>query len=93
MSHLHTTIIKKFGVHDKKMAPLFVAPPSSTDEEKIDSVVELACGHIVRTKNDGEGSGASFGIDGIFTNLSVFEAKYCPMCREGGMVADKVGGR
>ena len=74
------------------MAPLFVAPPSSTDEEETDSVVELACGHVVRTRNDGEGSGASFGIDGIFANLSVFEATYCSIC-EGERLANKGGGR
>ena len=92
MSHLHTTIIKKFSVNDRKMARLFVAPRSSTDEEETDSVVELACGHIVREKNDGEASGASFGVNGLFTNLSIFEAMYCPI-GEGEALADKGGRR
>ena len=92
MSHLHTTIIKKLSVNDSKMAPLFVAPPSSADEEETDNVVELACGHIVREKSDGEASGASLSVNGLFTNLSIFEATYCPMC-EDERLANKGGGR
>ena len=92
MSHLRTTIITKWNGNDRKIAPLFVAPPSSTDEEETDNVVELACGHIVRTKNDGEASRARFSINGSFADLSIFEATHCPMCR-GGMLANKGFGK
>ena len=88
MSYLRTTIINKLNGNDRKIAPLFVAPPSSTDEEETDNVVELACGHIVRKKDDGEASSASFSINGIFASLSIFEATYCPMC-EGEKLANK----
>ena len=48
MSYLRTTIVNTLNGNDRKIAPLFVAPRSSTDEEDIDNAVELACGHIVR---------------------------------------------
>ena len=88
MSDLRTTIINKWKSNDRKIAPLFVAPPSSTDEEETDNVVELACGHIVRKKSDGEASSASFSINGILASLSIFEATYCPMC-EGEVLVKK----
>ena len=92
MSHLNTTIIGKMNGNDRKIAPLFVAPPPSTDEEETDNVVELACGHIVRKKNDSKPSGPRFSINGLFTNLSIFEATYCQMC-EGENLASKGVGR
>lgn len=92
MSYLRTTIINKLNGNDGKIAPLFVAPPSSADEGETDGVVELACGHIVCKRNDDEGSSASFSFNGVFANLSIFEAMYCPMC-EGGVIASKGVGR
>ena len=75
--------------NDRKIAPLFVASPSTIDGEETDNVVELACGHIVRNKNDGEPRSASFSINSLFANLSVSEATYCPMCCEAEIVANK----
>ena len=88
MSYLRTTIINKLNGNDRNIAPLFVASPSSTDEEETDNVVELACGHILRKKNDGEQRSASFRINSLFANLSVSEATYCPMCCEAELVAN-----
>ena len=92
MSYLRTTITNKLNGNDEKIAPLFVAPPSSTDEEETDNVVELACGHIVLKKNNDEASRASFSINGIFASLSIFEATHCPMC-QGEKLANKGFGR
>ena len=69
MNSLLSTIINKLNGNDRKIAPLFVAPSSSTNEENIDDGVELACGHIVCKKNDGGASSARFSIDGILANF------------------------
>lgn len=78
ISHLPTAIIKKLTGNDK-IAPLFIAPPYAEDEE-IEEVVELACGHIFRKKDDYEARGARFRVNGLLANLSIFEATRCPIC-------------
>ena len=93
MSYLRTTVINKLNGNDRKIAPLFVASPSSTDEEETDDVVELACGHIVRKKNDGGARSANFSINSLLVNLSIAEATYCPMCCAAEPVPEKGLGR
>lgn len=95
LTHLHTTIASKLNSNNETIAPLFVAPPSSTtdEEEETDRVLELGCGHIVLDKNGGALGSGSFGVNSIFRNLSNFEAIECVICRKGGMVGRKGFGR
>ena len=80
VSHLPTAIIDKLTVNDK-IAPLFIAAHSE-DEEIEEVVVELACGHIVRKKDDSQPSTIRFNlsISNHLANLSIFEASRCSVC-------------
>ena len=82
---LQNAIINKITGNDNKIAPLFIAPrsPDEEEEEENEDVVELACGHISRRKND-QASGVRLmrtsSGNSLFGNLSVSEATRCPMC-------------
>lgn len=77
IGNLPTAIIKKL-TGDNKIAPLFITS-CAKDEE----LVELACGHIFRKKDDDKASAGRFGLLGsnsLLANLSIFEATRCPFC-------------
>lgn len=79
IGHLPTAIIKKL-TGGNEIAPLFIAPCVEEDEE----FVELACGHVIREKNDDKARGARFGLldsNSLLANLSIFQATRCPFCQ------------
>ena len=93
IAHLRTAMIKKLTDSDKT-APLFIETcVEDEDAEEIEDVVELACGHILCKKNI-KVMDTGFRLisnNGLFANLSIFEATWCPICKSD-LLANKDAG-
>lgn len=85
ISSLPTAFIKTL-TGSNEIAPLFVAPCVETEETE--DIVELACGHTLRTKHVGKTKSARTWLIGSVANLSIFEATRCPFC-ESGLLANR----
>lgn len=80
IGHLPTAIIQKLS-GSNKIAPLFIA--TQVEDEELEEVVELACGHIFRREDVYEARATRFrllGGNNLLANLSIFEATRCPIC-------------
>lgn len=92
IGYLLRAVIKKLNGSNRMVAP-FLAP--YVEDEDLEILLELACGHIMRKKDDKKATDARFGQIGsnsLLANLSISEATRCPICRSE-LLANREAGR
>ncbi|KAL9134568.1 MAG: hypothetical protein Q9175_004244 [Cornicularia normoerica] len=92
IGYLLRAVIKKLNSSNRIETP-FIAP--YVEDEELEILVELACGHIMRKKDDKKATDATFGQIGsnsLLANLSITEATRCPICRSE-LLANREAGR